>query len=213
MPPEPAPTEAPAPAAAPSRVRHWLDRHAHRDSRTRHYLELLQAVASVLTLGGVVGLLWQVNEANTTARRAVSDQTVETTTQLTQLELDYPGIACALYPDGDTAFARLDRDHQVAVQFLILSTNAQERYWRQYREALLAEESWLAQDRWFRRGILTAAMYPAVWAENRAYHAPAFVTYVDDLVADEIRQRTAAGTPVAHTLAEVASTTTAPPRC
>lgn len=199
MPSEPADQEA-----SSSGFRKWLDRHAHRDSRTRHYLEFVQAITSLLTLGGVLGLLWQVNEANETARRAVYDQTVETTAQLTELELDYPGLGCALYPNNDSAFARLDRNHQVAVQFLILSTNAQERYWHQHRDGLLAEESWLAQDRWFRDGIVGAAMYPAVWAENHAYHAPEFVRYVDELVAGEVSRRTASGTPVASTMAEVA---------
>ncbi|MFN8594144.1 MAG: hypothetical protein U0031_22030 [Thermomicrobiales bacterium] len=213
MPPEPPPD-----TETVRGVRSWLDRHAHRESRTRRYLELVQAVASVLTFGGVVGLLWQVQQANTTARRVSYDQVIETVSKLTQLELDHPGLACALYPDANLPFARLDREHQVALQFLILSTNAQERYWRQQRDGLLDEEVWLAQERWFQDGIVSAAMYPAVWAENRRYHAPEFVRYVDALVATEETSRAratiaAGGTPVALTLADFADNGHGTPPC
>ncbi|MFN8594403.1 MAG: hypothetical protein U0031_23375, partial [Thermomicrobiales bacterium] len=49
---EQVPPEPPPDTETVRGVRSWLDRHAHRESRTRRYLELVQAVASVLTFGG-----------------------------------------------------------------------------------------------------------------------------------------------------------------
>jgi hypothetical protein len=191
-------------------VRRWLDRHADRDSRTRTYLELVQAIASVLTVGGLIGLIWQIHETNETARRATYNETVDTISDLTRLDLDFPGLSCALYPGEDSGYAGLNHLNQVAVQVLILSTNAQERSWREHRDGLLDEEDWLAQDRWFQDAIVTAAMFPDIWETNRAYHPAEFVRYVDELVAHEIDRRATAtvaagGTPSVPTLADIAA--------
>jgi len=96
------------------------------------------------------------------------------------------------------------------VQYLILSTNAHERSWREHRAGLLEEEDWLAQDLWFREWIVRAGMFPAVWEMDRVYHLADFVRYGDELVAHEITARATAtvaagGTPSVPTLADFAA--------
>jgi hypothetical protein len=70
---------APRPAPAPpgSRLARWLDRHAHPESRTFRYLDLVRAVTQVLTLAGLVALVLQLHQANITAKRDAYNRSVE----------------------------------------------------------------------------------------------------------------------------------------
>ena len=203
--PDPVATDAPVRG-----VRTWLDRHAHRDSRTRVYLEFVQALASVLAVGGLLGLIWQINETNQTARRATYNETIDAIAELTKVDLEHPGLTCALYPGVDSDYARLSQLSQVAVQYLILGTNIHERSWREHQAGLLEDEDWRAQDLWFRDWIVRAGMFPAIWEADRVYHPADFVRYADELVAHEIDARATAtaaagGTPSVQTLADFAA--------
>src|SRR5688500_7791535 len=94
--------DAPPPEAQPprSRLAQWLDRHAHPESRTSRYLELVRSVAQVLAVAGLLTLGVQLYQANITARRDAYNRSIDASLLIDQLELANPDLACALLPDG-----------------------------------------------------------------------------------------------------------------
>ena len=92
---------APPDAQPPSsRLARWLDLHAHPQSRTYRYLDLVRAVTHVLTLAGLLALVRQLHQANITARRDAYNRSVEASLLIEQLELANPELACALLAEG-----------------------------------------------------------------------------------------------------------------
>ena len=201
---------APPPDADPPRsaLARWLDRHAHPESRTFRYLDLARALIQVLAVVGLLGLVVQLREANITARRDAYNRSVDASLLIEQLELANPDLACALLPDGPER--QLDVRELRAMRYLELNLDLHERLWQQHQEGIFDDEEWEPWQRWFRDGVVTGEMFPAVWAWDRDYYQDDFARYVDGVVADEVARLAAAtvaagGTPApSRTLADYA---------
>lgn len=183
-----------------SRLVQWLDRHAHPESRTFRYLDLIRAVTQVLTLAGLVALVLQLHQANITAKRDAYNRSVEASFLIEQLELANPDLACALLPEGPER--QLEVSALREMRYLELNLDLVERLWQQHQDGLFDDEEWEPWQRWFRDGVVTGEMFPAVWAWDRDYYQEDFARYVDAVVADELARRAtesraAGGTPTA----------------
>ena len=166
----------------------WLDRHAHPESRASRYLSFAHAVIGLLGLAGLLGLLVQLHEANTATRRDVYSRSVDAAFLLERLEMDHPDLACTLYPEE----SRLERHEQKVVRYIEMNLDLHERLWQQHQEEIFDDEEWEAWRRWFRDGVVTVEMFPAVWAQERDYYQEDFARYVDGLVAAEVARRATA---------------------
>jgi hypothetical protein len=174
------------------RFAQWLDRHTHPESRTSRYLDFARSVTQVLAVAGLLALVVQLHQANITARRDAYNRSVEASLLLEQLELDHPDLACALLPEGPER--QLEVSELRAMRYLELNLDLQERLWRQHQEGIFSDDEWAPWDRWFREGVVTGEMFPAVWAWDRDFYQEGFALYVDAVVADEIARRAAATT-------------------
>lgn len=203
---------APPPDAQPprSRLTQWLDRHAHPESRTFRYLDLARALIQVLAVVGLLALVVQLREANITAKRDAYNRSVDASLLIEQLELANPDLACALLAEGPEQ--RLELSELRAMRYLELNLDLHERLWQQHQEGILGAEEWEPWQRWFRDGVVTGEMFPAVWAWDRDYYQDDFAGYVDEVVAEEVARRAAdrdsgGGTPASpSTLADYADT-------
>jgi hypothetical protein len=83
-----------------SRLTHWLDRHAHPESRTFRDLDLVRAVTWVLTVAGLLALVVPLHPANITAGRDADNRSVEMSRLIEQRGLANPDPACALLTEG-----------------------------------------------------------------------------------------------------------------
>jgi hypothetical protein len=181
------PPGAPRPRSGLAR---WLDRHAHPESRTFRYLDLIRAVTQVLTIAGLLGLVVQLREANITAKRDAYSRSVDASVLIEQLELANPDLTCALLPEGPER--QLELSELRAMRYLELNLDLHERLWQQHQEGIFDDEEWEPWQRWFRDGVATGEMFPAVWAWDRAYYQDDFAHYVDAVVADEVARRATA---------------------
>jgi hypothetical protein len=179
--------DAPPPSSGLAR---WLDRHAHPQSRTFRYLDLLRAVTQVLTLAGLLALVVQLHQANITAKRDAYNRSVDASVLIEQLELNNPEFACALLPEGPER--QLDLRELQAMRYLEMNLDLHERLWQQHQEGIFDDEEWEPWQRWFRDGVVTGEMFPAVWAWDRDYYQADFAQYVDGVLADEVARRAAA---------------------
>jgi hypothetical protein len=184
--PAPPPPDAPPPHP---RLTHWLDRHAHPESRTFRYLDLIRAVTQVLTLAGLIALVVQLHQANITAKRDAYNRSVEASLLIEQLELANLDLACALLEEGPER--QLAVDEMRAMRYLELNLDLHERLWQQHQDGIFGDEEWEPWKRWFRDGVVTGEMFPAVWAWDRDYYQEDFARYVDAVVADELARRAA----------------------
>jgi hypothetical protein len=178
----------------------WLDRHAHRDSRTSRYLEFFRSITQVLTVAGLLALVVQLHQANTTARRDAYNRSVDASLIIDQLEMDHPDLACALLPEGPER--QLELSELRAMRYIELNLDLHERLWQQHQDGIFGDEEWEPWQQWFRDGVVTGDMFPAVWAWDRDFYQEDFARYVDEMVADELARRAAAtvaagGTPTA----------------
>jgi hypothetical protein len=204
---QPAPSHpghsAPPDAQPPgSRLARWLDRHAHPQSRTFRYLDLVRAVTHVLTLAGLVALVVQLHQANITAKRDAYNRSVEASLLTEQLELANPDLACALLPEGPER--QLEVSEMRAMRYLELNLDLHDRLRQQHQDGIFGDEEWEPWQQWFRQGVVTAEMFPAVWVWERDFYEDDFAGYVDGVVADELVRRAAASV--------AASGTPSPPR-
>ena len=176
----------------PPRLRlvRWLDRHAHPESRTFRYLDLVRAATQVLTVAGLLALVVQLHQANITARRDAYNRSVETSLLIEQLELDNPDLACALLPDGPER--RLELSELRAMRYLELNLDLHERLWQQHQDGIFSDEEWEPWHLWFQEGVVTGEMFPAVWTWDRDFYQEDFAHYVDAVVAEEVARRAAA---------------------
>ncbi len=200
------------------RLTHWLDQHAHPESRTFRYLDLVRAVTQVLTVAGLLALVVQLHQANITARREAYNRSVETSLLIEQLELANPDLACALLPEGPER--QLEVSEIRAMRYIELNLDLHERLWQQHQDGIFGDEEWEPWHRWFQDGVVTGEMFPAVWTWDRDYYQQDFARYVDAVVADEVAWRAAAaiaagGTPTSpQELADYAdSAPAATPAC
>ena len=183
------PPERPPRARPPrSGLVQWLDRHAHPESRASRYLAFAQAIIGLLGLAGLLTLVVQIHEANVATRRDVYSRSVDAALQLEQLELNHPDLACALYPEE----SQLERHEQKTLRYLEMNLDLHERLWQQHQDEIFDDEEWEAWRRWFRDGVITIEMFPAVWASERDYYQEDFTRYVDELVAAEVARRATA---------------------
>ena len=190
----------------------WLDRHSHPESRASRYFTFAHSALQLLGLAGLLGLIVQLHQANIATRRDVYSRSVDAALLLHQLELVHPDLICALQPDGPER--RLEQGEMEVVRYLEMNLHLHERLWQQHRDGIFDEAEWEPWERRFRDGVVTAEMFPAVWATEGNYYHEDFARYVDAIVADELARRAAAtaaagGTPfVPRTLADYAD---APP--
>jgi hypothetical protein len=185
------PPKRPPRANAPrSRLTAWLDRHAHPESRVSRYLTFAHSAIGLLGLAGLLALVVQLHEANVATRRDVYSQSVDAAILLEQLEFAHPDLICALQPDGPER--RLEQSEMEVVRYLEMNLDLHERLWQQHQDGIFDEEEWDPWQRWFRDGVVTAEMFPAVWAEERDYYQQDFARYVDAMVADELAHRATA---------------------
>ena len=180
-----------------SGLTHWLDRHAHPESRTFRYLDLARALIQVLAVVGLLALVVQLREANFTAKRDAYNRSVDASLLIEQLELANPDLACALLAEGPEQ--RLALSELRAMRYLELNLDLHERLWQQHQEGILGAEEWEPWQRWFRDGVVTGEMFPAVWAWDRDYYQDDFARYVDEVVAEEVARRAAATTAAGET--------------
>ena len=176
----------------------WLDRHAHPESRASRYFNFAHSVLQLLGLAGLLTLLVQLHEANIATRRNVYSQSVDAALLLHQLEFAHPDLICALDPNGPER--GLEQGEFEVVRYLEMNLHLHERLWQQHRDGIFDEEEWEPWERRFRDEVVTAEMFPAVWAIERDYYHDDFTRYVDAIVADELALRaaatvTAGGTP------------------
>ena len=177
----------------------WLDRHAHPESRTFRYLDFARALIQVLAIAGLLGLVVQLREANITAKRDAYNRSVDVSVLIEQLELANPDLVCALLPEG--AERRLELSELRAMRYIEMNLDLHERLWQQHQEGIFDDEEWEPWQRWFRDGVVTGEMFPAVWGWDRDYYQDDFARYVDGVVAEEGARRagaanSAGGTPV-----------------
>ena len=168
----------------------WLDRQAHPESRASHYLTFAHSAIGLLGLAGLLALIIQLHEANIATRRDVYSRSVDAALMLEQLEFAHPDLICALDPNAPEH--GLEQGEFEAVRYLEMNLDLHERLWQQHQDGIFDDEEWDPWQRWFRDGVVTAEMFPAVWAEERAYYQEDFARYVDGMVADEVAQRAAA---------------------
>ena len=186
----------------------WLDRHAHPESRTSRYFNFAHSILQLLGLAGLLGLLVQLHEASVATRRDVYSRSVDAALLLHQLEFDHPDLICALEPNGPEH--KLPQADLEEVRYLEMNLHLHERLWQQHRVGIFDEEEWAPWERRFRDEVVTAEMFPAVWATEGRYYQGDFARYVDAIVADEVTHRltataAAGGTPaVPLTLADYA---------
>ena len=180
-----------------SRLTQWLDRHAHPESRTFRYLDLIRTVTQVLTIAGLLALVVQLHQANITAKRDAYNRSVEASLLIDQLELDHPELACALLPEGPER--QLEVSELRAMRYLELNLDLHERLWQQHQDGIFGDEEWEPWERWFRDGVVTGEMFPAVWAWDRDYYQEDFARYVDGVVADELTRRATESTAAGRT--------------
>lgn len=192
---------APPPDAHPPRRRltGWLDQHAHPESRTFRYLDLVRALIQVLAVAGLLGLVVQLREANTTAKRDAYNRSVDAALLNERLVLDNPDLACVFKPEGPGR--QLELSELRAFLYIEMTLDSHERLWQQHQEGIFDDEEWEPWQRWFRDGIVTGEMFPAVWMGTRDYYQDDFARYVDGVVAEEGVRRagaanSAGGTPV-----------------
>jgi hypothetical protein len=192
------------PVAQPPRsgLARWLDRHAHPESRTFRYLDLARALIQVLAVAGLLGLVVQLREANITAKRDAYNRSVDAALLVERLELDNPDLACALLPEGPER--RLEVSEMRDMRYLEMNLDLHERLWQQHQEGIFDDEEWEPWQRWFREGVVTGEMFPAVWAWDRDYYQQDFARYVDAVVSDEVTRR--------ETATMMAGGTPSPPR-
>jgi hypothetical protein len=186
------PTAAEPPTDPPPRswLTQWLDRHAHRDSRTSRYLEFFRSITQVLTVAGLLALVVQLHQANITARRDAYSRSVDASLIIDQLELNNPELACALLPEGPER--QLELSELRAMRYIELNLDLHERLWQQHQDGVFGDEDWEPWEQWFRDGVVTGEMFPAVWTWDRDFYQEDFARYVDEVVAEEIARRVAA---------------------
>jgi hypothetical protein len=185
----------------------WLDRHTHPDSRASRYVTFAHSVIGLLGLAGLLALVVQLHEANIATRRDVYSRSVDAALLLEQLEFAHTDLICALDPEGPEH--GLEQAELEVVRYLEMNLDLHERLWQQHQDGIFDEEEWDPWQRWFRDGVVSAEMFPAVWAEERDYYQQDFAQYVDAMVADELAHRATAtvaagGTPSPRTLADYA---------
>ena len=132
----------------------------------------------------------QLREANITAKRDAYNRSVDASLLIEQLELANPDLACALLAEGPEQ--RLELSELRAMRYLELNLDLHERLWQQHQEGIFGDEEWEPWQRWFRDGVVTGEMFPAVWAWDRDYYQDDFAGYVDEVVAEEVARRAAA---------------------
>ena len=167
----------------------WLDRHTP-DSWAARYVSFAHSVIGLLGLAGLLALVIQLHEANVATRRDVYSRSVDAALLLEQLEFAHPDLICALDPDG--LERRLEQAELEVVRYLEMNLDLHERRWQQRQDGIFDEEEWIPRQRWFRDGVVSAEMFPAVWAAVRDYYQQDFAQYVDAMVADELAHRASA---------------------
>ncbi len=107
----------------------------------------------------------QLQEANVTARRDAYNRSVDASILVEQIELANPDLACALLAEGPER--RLAPRELRAMRYLELNFDLHERLWQHHQEGIFGDEEWESWHGWFRDGVVTGEMFPAVWAWDR----------------------------------------------
>jgi hypothetical protein len=200
------PKQPPGTGTPRSGITAWLDRHAHPESRASRYFNFAHSVLQLLGLAGLLTLIVQLHEANIATRRDVYSRSVDAAVLLHQLEFEHPDLICALEPNGPEH--GLEQGELEEVRYLEMNLHLHERLWQQHRDGIFDEEEWEPWERRFRDAVVTAELFPAVWATEGTYYQEEFARYVDAMVTDELTHRVTAtvaagGTPsLPRTLAD-----------
>ena len=120
----------------------------------------------------MLALIVQFHEANIPTRRDVYSRSVDAALLLEQLEFAHPDLIWALDPNAPEH--ALEQGEFEAVRYLEMNLDLHERLWLQHQDGIFDEEEWDPWQWWFRDGVVTAEMFPAVWAEERDYYQQDF---------------------------------------